>query len=42
MRTPHMKHGVWRKLRKPLDSELENVTGKEEEIEEWYVIGFII
>lgn len=42
MRTPHMKHGVWKKLRKLLYSELENVIGGEEEMEEWYVVGFLI
>lgn len=38
MRTPRTEHGVCRKLRKPLDSELENAIGGEEEMEEWYVI----
>lgn len=42
MRTPCMKHGVWRKLGKPLGSELENVIGGEEDMERWYVTGFII
>jgi len=42
VRTPRMKHGVWRTLRKPLGSELKNVTGEEEKMEERYVTGFII